>query len=55
MDLNELLSRHQIALIRADEDGAALAAPAHAVGHYAELLAKLRARLGVANYAGARS
>ncbi len=53
MDLNELLSRHQIALIRANDYGAPEAPPANAVGHYADLLSELRANLGVARYAGA--
>ena len=53
MDLNELLSRHQIALIRANDNGEAKAPPANGVGHYAELLFELRANLGVANYAEA--
>ncbi|MGH6786322.1 MAG: hypothetical protein ACREBO_05785 [Novosphingobium sp.] len=52
MDLNELLFRHQVALIRA---GQAAASRCNPVAHYAGLLRELRARLGVATYAGARA
>lgn len=53
MDLNELLSRHQIALIRANDNGVAEAPCPNAVAHFAGLLSEFRADLGVPTYAEA--